>query len=167
MGKALGMARATKGGVGSSRRQVGGLVLAALAVVNALGDVVDPATGRTLAGPRGDRGFLSTTRILEQMAMKPSAFNTTLGVVATNVRLSRQQAHKLAQRGQDGLTQTIRPAHTPWDGDAVFALSLGEEKGDMALLGALAAEVMSEAVLRAISTARGLGGVPAAGELPG
>jgi len=165
VGKALGIARATKGGLGSSRRQVGGLVLAALAVVNALGDVVDPATGRTLAGPRGEKGFLSTTRILEQTAMKPPAFNTTLGVVATNARLSQEQAHKLAQRGQDGVTQSIRPAHTPWDGDAVFALSLGEEKGDMALLGALAAEAMAEAILKAINTAWGLGGVPAAAEL--
>jgi len=164
VGKVLGMAQATKGGLGASRRQVGGLVVSALAVVNAMGDVVDAQTGKTLAGPRGEKGFLNTTKILEQIARKPPPFNTTLGVVVTNARLSREQAHKLAQRGQDGLTQTIRPAHTPWDGDAVFALSLGEEKGDMALLGALAAEVMAEAVRRAIKTARGLGGVPAAGE---
>src|SRR6185436_3622449 len=85
--------------------------------------------------------------------------NTVIGVIATNARLNKAQATKVAQMAQDGLAQTIRPAHTMFDGDTIFALSTGKEKADVSTVGAFAAEVMSEAILRAVRMARSAGGL--------
>jgi L-aminopeptidase/D-esterase-like protein len=86
--------------------------------------------------------------------------NTVIGVVATNAKLTKAQATKVAQMAQDGLARAIRPAHTMWDGDVIFALSTGTEKADTSTVGAFAAEVMAEAILRAVKKAASAGGLP-------
>ncbi len=173
VGKVLGGARATKGGLGTAaiRLPQGGTV-AALVAVNAFGDVVDPETGRTVAGARGEggKGFVGAMNVLlggqEAVASKKGE-NTTLGVVATDVTLTQAEATKVAQMAHDGLARVIRPVHTPWDGDTVFALSPGkvEIPQPALLVGAVAAEAMARAVLRAVRTATGLPGLPSATEL--
>lgn len=180
VGKALGMARAVKGGLGTASADLGdGLIVGAIAAVNAAGSVVDPETGRVIAGPRREdtRGYHDTVELMAQPGFRrPSQVaaearvNTTLGVIATNAPLTKEQANKLAERGQDGLALAIRPCHTMSDGDAVFALATGTWEGtvDHALLtrlGAVAAQVMSQAILRAVTQATSLGGVPAVQEL--
>ncbi|MDO8531987.1 MAG: P1 family peptidase [Dehalococcoidia bacterium] len=170
VGKALGLARAVKGGIGvASRRVRRGPVVGALVAVNAYGDVVDEATGRIIAGPRKlrGRGYLSTVELL---ASGPSAeggplpANTTLGVVATDARLTKEQANKLAQMAHDGLARAVRPAHTMVDGDVIFALATGGYAGaaDVSALGALAAEAVAEAIVRAVRLATPVAGIPAA-----
>ena len=182
VGKALGMARAVKGGLGTASADLGnGLLVAALAAVNAAGSIVDPETGRIVAGPRREdaRGYHDTVELMAQPGFRRASrqvgtaearANTTLGVIATNAPLTKEQANKLAERGQDGLALAIRPCHTMGDGDAVFALATGTWEGtvDRALLtrlGAVAAQVMSRAILRAVTQATGLGGVPSVQEL--
>jgi L-aminopeptidase/D-esterase-like protein len=173
VGKLFGSSRAMKGGVGTaSVRLPGGAVVAALVAVNALGDVVDPATGRVLAGMRqpDGRGLGGTMEALLAGAPpgRPLAGqNSTIGVVATTVALTKTEARKVAQMAHDGLARTIRPVHTPWDGDTLFALSTGGATLDQAVLvvGALAAEVVARAVLRAVTTATGLPGYPSVADL--
>jgi L-aminopeptidase/D-esterase-like protein len=137
-------------------------------VVNAVGDVVDPWSGRLLAGPRDTergRGFLSTIELIiggRMAGSKVISENTTLGVVATNAALSKEQANKVAQMAQDGVARCIRPSHTMHDGDVMFALSLGDKRADVTVVGALAAEVIAEAIVRAVEKAETLGGIPAA-----
>jgi L-aminopeptidase/D-esterase-like protein len=169
VGKVLGIHRATKSGLGTASRKVGeGLVVGALVVVNAVGDVVDPWSGRLLAGPRDTergRGFLSTIELIiggRMAGSKVISENTTLGVVATNAALSKEQANKVAQMAQDGVARCIRPSHTMHDGDVMFALSLGDKRADVTVVGALAAEVIAEAIVRAVEKAETLGGIPAA-----
>jgi L-aminopeptidase/D-esterase-like protein len=172
VGKAAGFNNATKGGLGSASVETpGGVVVAALAVVNAFGDVRDPSSGQIVAGPRRPGGgFLDTLQILVNMSgqtlssLRPGT-NTTLGVVATNAVLTKSSATKVAQMAQDGLARVIRPAHTMFDGDTVFALSAGDKSADTTLLGALAAEVMTQAVLNAVLAATTLAGLPAARDL--
>jgi L-aminopeptidase/D-esterase-like protein len=141
-------------------------------VVNALGDVVDPATGRVVAGVRTPDGRgLADARVLMRQggaAMGSSGDNTTLAVVATNRTLTKAQATRVAQMAHDGLARTIHPVHTPADGDTVFALSTGTDDGpaDVGRIGALAAEALAEAVLRAVRLATGLPGYPAVRDLP-
>lgn len=179
VGKALGMHRAVKGGVGTASADLGaGLVVGAIAAVNAAGSVVDPETGRVVAGPRREdgQGFHDTVELMAQPGFaRPqpwddAAANTTLGVVATNASLTKAQANKLAERGQDGMALAIRPCHTMGDGDVVFALATGTWEGamdraQMTRLGAIAAKVMAKAILRAVTQATGLGGIPAVREL--
>lgn len=167
VGKVLGIERATKGGLGTCSLRLGDLIVAALVVVNAFGDVIDPRSGRVLAGPRDGDKLLSTAELLKSETFQRPWSNTTLGVVATTARLSKEEANKLAQMAHSGLARTIVPCYTMYDGDAIFALSTGQEPADITVLGTLAAEVVAEAVLRAVNQARGLGGVPSAGELPG
>ena len=179
VGKALGMQRAVKGGVGTASADLGdSLVVGAIAAVNAVGSVVDPQTGRVVAGPRREdgQGFYDTMELMAQpdfIRPQPQAdarANTTLGVVATNALLTKSQTNKLAERGQDGMALAIRPCHTTGDGDVVFALATGMWEGvvdrtQMTRLGAAAAQVMARAILRAVTQATGLGGIPAVGEL--
>lgn len=165
VGKILGMERATKGGLGTASLWLGDIVIGALMVVNAFGDVVDPNCGQVIAGPREGRKMLSTIEIMKSRAVHLPWGNTTLGVVATNARLTKEEANKMAQLSHNGLARVIRPCHTMYDGDAVFALSTGQLKGDVTVLGALAAEVVAEAIVRAVTLAIGLGGVPAVREL--
>jgi L-aminopeptidase/D-esterase-like protein len=177
IGKVLGFNLATKGGLGSVSRKISGdVIVAALAVVNAFGEVRDPQTGRVIAGPRNpvEGGFVDSVSMMEgifgqsiaSMAESgPAVQNTTLAVVATNAALTKAGATKVAQMAHDGLARTIRPIHTMFDGDTIFALSLGERRSDVNLIGTLAADVVAEAVVNAVHAAEGLAGVPAAREL--
>ena len=185
VGKALGIERAMKSGLGCSALSLGGgLIVAALAVVNAFGDVVDPATGQIVAGARrpesdpalpGPGGrFADTLEVMKRWARRPplgfrSGSNTVLGVVASNARLDKEQVNKVAQMAHDGLARAIRPAHTMVDGDTIFALATGGRRADVNLVGAFAAEAFAQAILRAVRAARPAAGLPAAStlDLPG
>jgi L-aminopeptidase/D-esterase-like protein len=172
VGKLFGASSAMKGGIGTaSVRLPGGAVVAALVAVNANGDVVDPATGRVLAGARtpdgkGLRGAIEALLAGEMPGRPLAGQNTSIGVVATNVALTKAEATKVAQMAHDGLARSVRPVHTPWDGDTLFALSTAAMTIDQSALvvGALAAEVVARAVVRAVTTATGLPGFPSASD---
>ncbi|MGB8706326.1 MAG: P1 family peptidase [Dehalococcoidia bacterium] len=168
VGKILGIERATKSGLGTASCKIGDdVMIAALVVVNAIGDIINHKTGKILAGPRNEQnnGFLSTTELLTggiySYRKNPLATNTTLGVVATNAKLTKEQVNKLAQMAQDGIARAINPSHTMYDGDAMFALSLGDKTGDITVLGTAAAEVVANAIGRAVQQAETLAGIPA------
>ena len=172
VGKMLGMGRAMKGGTGTSSVALeSGLVVGALAVVNAVGDVIDPRTAQVVAGARNEDGtFADARRILRGEVPPPSqGQNTTIVVVATNARLTKAQATKVAQMAQDGLARAIVPSHTPSDGDAVFTLATGAlaDGFNVSQVGGLAAEVVAEAIVRAVRAAHGLPDIPAVRDLPG
>jgi L-aminopeptidase/D-esterase-like protein len=153
-------------------------VVAALVAVNSFGDVIDPSTGEVVAGARDEHGFLADARRLIRGLDPAQAFaapaaanagrNTTLAIVATNARLTKAQAQKVAQMAQDGLARAISPVHTPYDGDTVFVLATGdlEAPPDLLRLGALAADVVAESILRATLAATSLPGLPARRDLP-
>jgi len=172
VGKLLGVSRSMKGGLGMASLRIGGVTLAAMVAVNAVGDVVDPRSGAVLAGSRGADGRpRSSVQALldgEPLGGALAGTATTLGVIATDARLTKAQANKLAQIAHDGLARTIQPVHTVMDGDVLFAVATGmaEQDGDMALLGAAAAEVVARAVLDAVRSATTLAEVPAARDLP-
>ena len=166
VGKILGIDRGIKSGLGTASQEIGGgIIIAALVVVNAVGDVVNPRTGTILAGPRQQEGnsFLSTIELFKQFhgGQIPAAGNTTLGVVATNAALNKEQVNKLAQMAQDGIARAINPSHTMHDGDVIFALSLGEKTSDITILGSVAAEVVADAIVRAVEQAETMAGIPA------
>jgi len=181
VGSILGMAGAMKSGIGSASRDLGGeAVVGALIAVNAFGDVVDPASGEILAGARpaklgpmrlgGDARFADTLSVMKGMAGKlalrfASRGNTVIGVVATNAQLTKEEVNKVAQMAHDGIARAIRPAHTMLDGDTLFALSTGGKSVDVNIVGAYAAEVVAEAIVRAVWAAESLGGLPAARDL--
>jgi L-aminopeptidase/D-esterase-like protein len=173
VGKALGMERATKSGVGMASQRIGdGVVIAALMVVNSFGDIVDPETVKTLAGPRqlDGKGFLNTAELLKGGGVKINYHgkNTVIGVVATNAVLDKERVNKLAQVAHDGIARTVRPPHTMFDGDTIFALSLAEDakiQANLTALGAVAVEVVSNAILRGITEADSLAGIPAVEDL--
>ncbi len=168
-GKVLGISRAMKTGVGSAAIHLGdGLVVAALMVVNPFGNVVDPQTGQILAGvrpPDMERpadALLILQFLHEQGLLRPfSATNTVIGVVATNARLSKEAVNKVAQMAQDGVARAVRPAHTMFDGDTLFALATGEKPADVNVVGAFAAEAVAQAIMRAARSAEEAGGLPA------
>jgi L-aminopeptidase/D-esterase-like protein len=170
IGKMLGPARAMKAGIGTASITLAdGLTVSAIVAVNAVGDVIDPATGRVIAGARTEDGrALADVRTLIRTGAHrrpPGAGeNTTIGVVATNARLTKAQATKVAQMAHDGLARAISPAHTTADGDAIFALATGERtaEADVMLIGALAAEVMADAIVRAVRESKGLPDLPSA-----
>jgi len=172
--KILGMKNAMKAGIGSSCIVIGKhLKVAALIVLNALGEVVDPQSGEILAGVRlypeniqPPFQFINTLSVMVQQqesqnfadsALQP---NTTLGVVATNACLSKEEANKVAQMAHNGLARTIRPTHTLFDGDTIFAVAAGKVKADVNIIGAFAAEAVALSCKRAVTTARSLGGLP-------
>jgi L-aminopeptidase/D-esterase-like protein len=163
VGKLLGPLSATKGGIGTwSITLSGGIVVGALVAVNAFGDVRDDQTGRILAGARdpatGD--FIDSIHAVLAMDEPVRFGHTTLGVVATNARLSKSEATALARQAHDGLARTIWPVHTQLDGDTIFALSLGDAEADMLQLGVAAVEAIATAVKRGVLNAKGLHGVP-------
>ena len=154
VGKILGMPNAMKSGVGSARVEIAeGLFVGAIAVVNALGDIVE--NGKIIAGARMEDGLADTLQVMRnyQAMQAASADNTVIGVVATNAKLSKEEANKVAQMAQDGLARTVRPAHTMYDGDTIFALSTGDIVSDVNLIGAFAAEVFAEAIVRSVRNA--------------
>ena len=173
VGKSRGMARAMKGGIGTaSIRLQGGLTVGAIVAVNAVGDVIDPATGRVVAGVRtADGRGLADARVLireNRSSDEPrSGANTTIGVVATNAELTQSEATKVAQMAQDGLARALYPSHTPGDGDTVFSLATGTLAGDAAVstVGTLAADMMAVAILRAVRAATGVEGIPSVSDL--
>jgi L-aminopeptidase/D-esterase-like protein len=172
IGKMMGMGRAMKGGIGTAAITLpDGLVVAALVAVNAYGDVIDPATGRVVAGVRTEDGRgLADARVLLRSGAaekRPLGENSTIGVVATNARLTKTQATKVAQMAHDGLARSLTPVHSLADGDTLFALATGTFDGEanVSRIGALAAEAAADAVLRAARAAKGLPGFPAARDL--
>lgn len=153
VGKLLGMAMASAGGIGTaSMKLAGGATVGAIVVVNAFGDIVEPDSGGIVAGARSPGGgWLDTQRTLAtgSPASPLSVMqNTTLAVVATDAALTKAQARKVAAMAHDGLARAIRPIHTMFDGDTIFALSTGSARADVTTVGAVAAEVVARAVLR-------------------
>jgi L-aminopeptidase/D-esterase-like protein len=168
VGKALGMNQAMKSGVGSYTVTLpGGVLVSSLVALNAFGDVRDPSTGKIVAGARrapDSREFANAEEVIRN---RPPAglvrVNTTLAVVATNAKLSKVEATKLAQFASLGMARAIYPVNTMMDGDVTFALSLGGHRADINVLGSAAAEAVVQAILRAVKLAKTLGGVPALG----
>ncbi|MEZ5399741.1 MAG: P1 family peptidase [Bryobacteraceae bacterium] len=168
VGKLYGVANAMKSGIGSATVWLdgpcAGIRVAALAAVNAYGDVLDPESGHILAGARTSpegREFANMAYQIKRGARGGfRGGNTTLVVVATNARLSKIEANKLAQFGSLGVARTISPVWTTSDGDLTFALSLGEDRADLTALGVAAAEAVAAAVQRSVRMAESLGGVP-------
>jgi len=156
VGKMRGMKYAMKSGIGTSSININGLLIGALVAVNAVGDVVNPKTGRIIAGMRSGSTLAWMKKNQPRSASKS---NTVIGVIATNAKLTKAEATKVAQMAQDGLAQAIRPAHTLYDGDTIFALATGEKKADVSMVGAFAAEVMAEAIVRAVQAAKSAGGL--------
>lgn len=170
VGKICGMDTCMKTGIGSFAIELGGLQIGAVVAVNALGDIYDWKTGQKIAGllaPDG-KSFRSTEEELARRITKIEnrfANNTTLGVVLTNASFGKAQLCKIAGMAQDGFARSIRPVHTTADGDSIYAVSLGDIEADQDLVGALGAEVMSEAIKRAVYAAESAYGFPAAGDL--
>jgi L-aminopeptidase/D-esterase-like protein len=160
-----------KGGIGTCCLQAGALKAAALVAVNAGGDIIDPRSGRIVAGARTADGK-SLANTMESIKKTPLArwpgagANSTIGVIATNAAFTKAGMTKIAQMGHDGLARTINPVHTEMDGDTLFALCTGEVKdASLSLAGSLAAEAVARAVVRAALQAVGIPGYPAASEL--
>jgi L-aminopeptidase/D-esterase-like protein len=175
LGKVAGRDRAMKGGIGTAAiRLSNGLTVAAMVAVNAVGDVIDPSTGQVVAGVRTPDGksladarkLLRDGSLLKAVAPR-AAENTTIAVVATNARLTKTEVNRVALMADDGLARAISPSHTIGDGDTVFALATGRWPGqaDTSIVGALAADVLAEAIVRAAARTQGLGGLPSARDL--
>ncbi len=181
VGKIFGMAGAMKSGLGTASMEIGGgIIVGAIVAVNAFGDVIEPQTGKILAGARSTKlgpvqlgsadYFADTLAVMKTLAgraiMKLAmSRNTVIGVVATNARFTKSEATKMAQMAQDGLARAIRPAHTMLDGDTIFALATGQKKADVSIVGAYAAEVFAQAIVRAVKAAKPAGGLPAVGHV--
>ena len=180
VGKIFGMKQAMKSGLGTASMEIGGgIIVGAIVAVNAFGDVVDPQTGRILAGARTTKlgpvrlgstdYFADTLAVMKTLAgraiMKLAmSRNTVIGVVATNAKFTKSEATKMAQMAQDGLARAIRPAHTMLDGDTIFAMATGQKKADVSIVGAFAAEVLAQAIVRAVKAAKPAGGLPSASD---
>lgn len=173
IGKALGPERAMKGGIGTaSERAHNGLIAGAVAAVNAAGNVVDPESGRAIAGARGPKGIEDVTEILREGRLWQPELqreHTVLVVVATNAMLTKEQANRLATVCHDGIARAVRPAHTPSDGDIVFTMATGEQALDLAgyrTIEALATRAVERAIVRGAQTAASIAGIPGAADPP-
>jgi L-aminopeptidase/D-esterase-like protein len=171
VGKALGMERAMKGGIGSAvERTASGIAVGAVVAVNCWGEVVDPNDGRVIAGPRGENPGEyedSIEALRKNPPLSPfSNENSTVGVVATDAMLTKEQAYRVAVIAQTGLARTIRPVHTPVDGDLIFSLAtcLNDAPTDVLQIGALAARAVERAIISAVLEATSLDGMPTASE---
>ena len=170
-GRGTGKGGPMKAGIGSAAIKLpGGLVVAAVVAVNAVGDIIDPATGQVVAGVRGADGKLAEARkLLRQGGSREgrAGENTTIGIVATNAKLTKVQAQKMAQMAHDGYARAISPIHTPADGDTIFSLATGTWDGQVnyGQIGSLAAEVMADAIVRAATQATSSHGLPSARDL--
>ena len=170
VGKLLGMEHCMKSGIGSYAVQIGDLKVGALVAVNALGDVYDWKNGCKVAGLLADdrKTFLDTEQVAcQKIDVVENKFvaNTTLGVVITNAQFDKTRLCKIAGMAHDGYARAIRPVHTTADGDSIYAVSLGTVQADQDVVGALGAQVMAEAILRAVRAARPAYGLPAVSEL--
>ncbi len=164
VGKILGMERCMKSGLGACGLQTRELQVGAIAAVNCLGDVIDPETGEALAGVLDESGkrCLNTEEIMiRHFADRPMSFggNTTIGCVITNARFTKSASGKVASMAHNGYARTLRPAHSMFDGDTIFALATGEVEADVSVVGMLAARVMEQAVVRAVKKATPLCGL--------
>ena len=172
VGKLMGMKTAMKGGLGSATVQLkNDILVGAIAIVNAAGDVWDWESNHLIAGVRDPKTgkFSDTTKLMKEGVIRRNfkdapTHNTTIGVVATNAKLEKWQATKVAQLAQNGIAWAVRPAHTMFDGDTIFAISTGDIEGDVNTLGLAAQEAMATAIRNAIFQAESLHGVPSAGE---
>jgi len=176
VGKILGPRQAMKAGIGSASIDIGGgVIVGALVAVNAFGDVIDPTSDSLIAGARstqigpvkiGSEGYFADTLSVMKSQVGRAALgfarrtNTVIGVVATNAKLDKEGANKVAQMAHNGLARTIRPAHTMFDGDTIFVLATGKKKSDVSSVGAFAAEVVAQAILRAVKATEPAGGLP-------
>jgi L-aminopeptidase/D-esterase-like protein len=176
VGKLFGMARTMKGGLGEASVQVGPWIVSAVIACNAIGDVLDPGTGQVIAGARTlDGKQLGDTQAMllrgERLSRVLPGTNTTIGVIACNASLNKGQVKRLAMSGHDGLARAIRPAHTPYDGDTLFALATNEvkETPDFILLNVMASEAVARAIVNAVTYASGVhtveGWIPAMADL--
>ena len=177
VGKILGVGQSMKSGIGTASQEIGaGVIVGAIVAVNAFGDVIDPSTGQIIAGARSkDVGplhigapgnFADTLKVMQTLIGRTilgfgSRENTVIGVIATNAKLDKEATNKVAQMAHDGLARTVRPAHTMLDGDTIFALATGEHAADVNIVGAYAAEVFAQAILRAVRAAKSVAGIPA------
>lgn len=175
VGKILGISQAMKGGIGTAALEIGaGVQVGAIVAVNVFGDVIDPETGEIIAGVRslkkgpiriGKGRFADTMQVMTGLVGRSilgfaQRGNTVIGVVATNAKFDKEGATKVARMAMNGIARSIRPANTMLDGDTLFALATGKRKADVNIVGAYAAEVVAQAVLRAVRAAKGAGGVP-------
>jgi L-aminopeptidase/D-esterase-like protein len=166
VGKFYGIDQAMKAGIGvAAEKGKGGLIVGALAVVNAFGDVRDPSTGKILAGARAasdSMAFADTLKLMRRGVPRPSsAFqNTTVGVILTNAKLDKQGASIMARMASLGMLKTVSPGHTLYDGDIVFSLSAGQIEIDFQTVGFMAEEVLAQAIVRGITKAEGVKGIP-------
>jgi len=172
VGKLFGVTRAVRGGVGTASARVDDAIVGALVAVNAVGDVRDPETGRLIAGTRDapeGRRLIDTGRVLREGGGALGRFggpgHTTIGVVATNARLTKPEAAKLAALGLVGFARALSPPHTAFDGDTLFALSVGDVPADLTRLGLAAADAVARAIGRGVRAATSLPGLPAASDL--
>jgi L-aminopeptidase/D-esterase-like protein len=170
-----------KSGVGCASLAIGrGIMVGAMVAVNAFGDIIDPQNGQIIAGARNlpseedsavtEVYFADTLQVMKRMVDgRRLSFgrggNTVIGVVATNAQLNKEQANKVAQMAHDGLARTVRPAHTMVDGDTIFALSTGNRKVDVNIIGAFAAEAFARAILHAVRAAQPVAGLPTASSI--
>ncbi len=178
VGKILGPTQVMRSGVGTASMEISnGVIVAAIVAVNTWGDVVDPETNQIVAGARpikkgpvkigGSEKFADTLQVMRSFVGRTvlgfaSRQNTAIGVVATNAKLTKEEANKLAQMAQNGIARTIRPAHTMYDGDTIFALATGKARMDVNIVGAFAPLVVSQAILRAVRSATPTETLPAA-----
>jgi len=166
IGKIRGMQYAMKGGLGSFCYKIGDLYVGAIVAVNAVGDVVDPNTGKIIAGARKDdqKTFLDTENytMTEKYGAptKITVENTTIGIIVTNAKLTKAQANKLAAMTHDAYARVIRPVHTVNDGDTIFAMATGEVNANLDLLGVIAVKAMEQAIVNGVKNAETLNGVP-------
>ena len=172
VGKIAGMDRAMKSGLGCHAVEVGDLQIGAMVAVNCLGDVIDPSSGRPVAGvltPDKQR-IGSTEEIMVRnwnQHKNPFVSNTTIGVILTNATLTKSKAKKLASMAHNGFARTLRPAHSMFDGDTIFTMGSGKIEADLSVVGLLAAQVMEQAVLNAIRYADAAHGLPCSGDIVG
>jgi L-aminopeptidase/D-esterase-like protein len=170
VGKIRGPQRSMKSGLGCYALDVDGLQIGALIAVNSLGDILDPQTGRKLAGPLNDD--MQTLGDTEEIMIRSYSDhkdlfsgNTTLGVVATNAALTKAQATKIASMAHDGYARALRPAHSMYDGDTIFTMSTGAVEADPSVIGLLAARVTERAIAAAVRQAKPLCGLKCYGDL--
>jgi len=180
VGKILGPGQSMKSGIGTASLEIGGGVsVGAIVAINAFGDVINPQSHQIIAGARatkvgplkiGAEGYFADTLTVMRSLIGRTALgfasraNTVIGVIATNAKLDKNETNKIAQMAHNGLAHTIRPAHTMFDGDTIFALATGKKNADVNIVGAFAAEVMTEAVLRGVQAAKSVAGLPAASD---
>ena len=165
IGKSRGAVGIMKGGLGTASIKIGEVVIGAIVAVNCFGNVIDPSTGEIIAGVRPESGeeFMPSTYYMKEVlntGINPLSGNTTIGVIATNAKLNKIQATKISMMTHDGFARAINPIHTLHDGDTIFTLSTGDIEADISSIGAIAAEVMAEAIVAGIKAAKSAYGIP-------